>query len=97
LIESLTREITHGLGCIAGRLLVAHSDVLDPRLLCSHSYLQKNTVDKLCKDDIKSTSVPNFWRKVAFHFAVWLTSTTGMPTMPKMYLTPSFTEKETHF
>jgi hypothetical protein len=41
LILSLTREITHGLGCIAGRLLVTHSNVLDPRLLGGHSYLQK--------------------------------------------------------
>jgi hypothetical protein len=54
----------------------------------------KNTQEKLWKDDIKSTSVPNFWREVAFYIVVWLTSTTGMPTMPKMYLTPSFTEKE---
>jgi hypothetical protein len=78
-------------------LFITHSDVLDPRLLCGHSYLQKNTEDKLCKDDFKSTSVPDFWREVAFYIAAWLTSTTGMPTMPKMYLTPSVTEKETHF
>jgi hypothetical protein len=90
LIASLTREITHGLGCIAGRLLVTHSDVLDPRLLCGHSYLQR----KIQKTNhAKTTLNQRLFLISAFYFAAWLTSTTGMPTMPKMYLTPSFTEK----